>query len=163
MAVERTVEEEVKHAARFGFPAVRFDCMDDIVGCDRAELDVNFTDDAILGRRGLSLSGRRSSLDDIGKVFLVLAEGFTLEDGFAAAVLPVAAEDFRAAWCQFIRTCAVEALLQGIAVNDCLYKVRCQGQRELEARLRFKACVFREMTGIWDRPASSSALWMNPI
>ena len=46
MAVERTVEEEVKHAARFGFPAVRFDCMDDIVGCDRAELDVNFTDDA---------------------------------------------------------------------------------------------------------------------
>ena len=143
MAVEGTVEEEVKHAARFGFPAVRFDCMDDIVGCDRAELDVNFTDDAD-SRTARAVVERQAVevLDDIGKVFLVLAEGFTLEDGFAAAVLPVAAEDFRAARCQFIRTCAVEALLQGIAVNDCLYKVRCQGQRELEARLRFKAlCV----------------------
>ena len=139
-AVKRAIEEEIKHTARLGFAAIRFDGTDDVIAGDGTELDVDLPDDAD-ARTARHIRKRQAVevLNDACDILFVRCVGLAGKDGFDAALLPAAAESLCAAGLFLIRACAVEALLQRIAVDDGLDHAPSHRKGEMEARLWLEA------------------------
>ena len=140
MAVQGSIEEEIKHAARFCFASIGFNRMDDVVRCDGGEFDVDFSDDTDSRAPFDVGEGQPFEIfDDPGEVFRILAVGFAFQDGFGRFFLPGAVEGFRAARFFFIGSGPIEAHLEGIAIDYCLDESDAKACGEFEARLGFEA------------------------
>lgn len=138
--IQCAVEEEVEHAAGFRFAAVLLDGTDDVVGGNGGEFYVNFADDADPGTSFRIRQGKAVEVLHHGSdVFLIDPVSVIPEEGFAALLLPFSAEGFRTARILFVGTGPVQALLEGVSVNDGLKHADAHGHGEFEAGLRFKA------------------------